>query len=1008
MLRGNSMKPNFSCLLVSPQPADRFLIEETLHQKFDQLQIQQAADLLSWQQALAAGGFELALLAEALPWAATSTLAQDLKKRYPHCPVILLASPAGEEAAWEALGHGVDDYVLTSPEELPRLPRVVQAARHRARPLGGEICGLEATELLTLFDQRKEAEEKSRQSEILYRSIFETTGTATCIHDENTILLLVNAEFAKLSGYAREELEGKKSWTEFIDPADLERLKQYHRLRRANPEAAPQNFSFRWRGRHGRIKDLLATTGLIPGTKNSVCSLLDITARQQAEKALRESEERYRLLVENMSDGLGMQDENGVISFVNQRFCQMMGYSREELLNQPLNNFLDAANQKILQEQRQQRQQGERQSYELTWTRKDGAPVITTISPVPMFDAAGKFYGSFAVIADITARRHAEKALRESEEKYRAIFENSGTAMGIVDEDNTISLVNAEFEKLSGYSREEVEGKKSWMEFAALADQARLKEYHRLRRLDPPQAPRNYEGRFIDRQGRVKDMLVTAGLIPGTKKSVGSLLDFTARKKAEEELEFERKKFQTLTEDSPFAMLMIGKEGEFKYVNPKFIELFGYGLGDVPDGKTWFRKAYPDPAYRHQVISSWINDLERAKPLEKRPRTYTVTCKDGTEKIISFIPLQLENGDNLMTCEDITEQHLAVEMMKQSEQRFRLLIENSMFHLRIIDPDGTLRYESPTMEKFLGYEQSEQVGTNGFAFVHPDDHALAREKLRQMLENPGLVAAMEMRYRHKDGTWRWLEVKGRNLLHEPLINGIVLNGQDITERKQAEEAVKESEQRFRLLMENSMSHLAIINADGTILHETPTIERTLGYEIGELMGRNTLELIHPDDLARSQEVMMQLLAAPGKVFSEILRYRHKDGSWRYLEVKAKNLLNEPIIRGIVVNAHDITQRTEALEALRESEELHSRILDTLPDIVYESSLDGNLIYANRAAAETLGYRPEELLRLKLEDLLDPEGLERAQQVFQEMVETRQPLLTEPCHLRTARGGGHPH
>jgi len=101
--------------------------------------------------------------------------------------------------------------------------------------------------------------------------------------------------------------------------------------------------------------------------------------------------------------------------------------------------------------------------------------------------------------------------------------------------------------------------------------------------------------------------------------------------------------------------VMIDKDGIFKYINPKFRELFGYDLNDVPNGKTWFRKAYPDPTYRHHVISTWINDLEDFRSGQKRPRTFTVTCKGGTEKIINFITVQLETGENLMACEDITE-----------------------------------------------------------------------------------------------------------------------------------------------------------------------------------------------------------------------------------------------------------------------------------------------------------------------------------------------------------------
>jgi PAS domain S-box-containing protein len=123
----------------------------------------------------------------------------------------------------------------------------------------------------------------------------------------------------------------------------------------------------------------------------------------------------------------------------------------------------------------------------------------------------------------------------------------------------------------------------------------------------------------------------------------------------QEEVSKYTRQLQTLSENAPFGMVMIDKDGTFRYINPKFRELFSYDLNDIPDGKTWFRKAYPDPTYRHHVISTWINDLESTKSGEKRPRTFMVTCKDGTEKIINFIPVQLETGENLMACEDITE-----------------------------------------------------------------------------------------------------------------------------------------------------------------------------------------------------------------------------------------------------------------------------------------------------------------------------------------------------------------
>jgi len=157
-------------------------------------------------------------------------------------------------------------------------------------------------------------------------------------------------------------------------------------------------------------------------------------------------------------------------------------------------------------------------------------------------------------------------------------------------------------------------------------------------------------------------------------------------KLAEVELRAERQKFQVLSEHAPFGMVMIDQKGRFKYVNPKFKEFFGYDLKDVPDGREWFRKAYPDATYRHHVISVWIDDSKAFNPGEKRLRIFTVTCKDGTQKIIRFITMPLETGESILTCEDITE----------SRQKDRDL-ETLMTMTTILRTAPTLAHLLPTL-----------------------------------------------------------------------------------------------------------------------------------------------------------------------------------------------------------------------------------------------------------------------------------------------------------------------
>ncbi len=155
--------------------------------------------------------------------------------------------------------------------------------------------------------------------------------------------------------------------------------------------------------------------------------------------------------------------------------------------------------------------------------------------------------------AEITERKKMEKALRESEKKYRAVFENTGMAMAIIDEDTTISLMNTEFERISGYSKKKIEGKKSWTELVSRQDLERMKQYHCQRRKNAGTAPNRYEFQFINRVGEVKDTLLTVDIIPGTGQSVCSLLDITERKKMEKRMhklyQAEKKHRQELEEE---------------------------------------------------------------------------------------------------------------------------------------------------------------------------------------------------------------------------------------------------------------------------------------------------------------------------------------------------------------------------------------------------------------------------------------------------------------------------
>jgi len=168
----------------------------------------------------------------------------------------------------------------------------------------------------------------------------------------------------------------------------------------------------------------------------------------------------------------------------------------------------------------------------------------------------------------------------------------------------------------------------------------------------------------------LKEHLVTLDFLPFKENGFSRIIvkDITRSKRVEEELRREKENFRVLVEESPLGISLIDETGRYKYINPRFIEMFGYTLADVPTGVEWFDRAYPSELYRDQVLSGWINDLKKAGPEESEHRTFSVRCKDGSDKLILFRPTKLENGDQFVIYEDVTEQNRLEAQLQQAQK----------------------------------------------------------------------------------------------------------------------------------------------------------------------------------------------------------------------------------------------------------------------------------------------------------------------------------------------------
>ncbi|MEJ7819806.1 MAG: PAS domain S-box protein, partial [Rubrobacteraceae bacterium] len=250
--------------------------------------------------------------------------------------------------------------------------------------------------------------------------------------------------------------------------------------------------------------------------------------------------------------------------------------------------------------------------------------------------------------------------------------------------------------------------------------------------------------------------------------------------------------------------------------------------------------------------------------------------------------------------------------VRESEERFRSLVRNASDAISILDANSTIIYDSPAIERTLGYKPVERIGTKAFDYVHPEDLAFAERTFSEVLNNPGVGLPIEYRLRHKDGSWRRFEAIRTNLLDDPAVGGVVLNYRDITERKQAEMRLEESEQRYKSLYEHNPDAVYSFDLAGNFLSANPACETLTDYTAEELIGRSFAPLIVPEDLERTLRHFEK--AAKGEPQNYEIAINHKRGHRVELNVTNLPIVVAGEIVGVYGIAKDITERRRTEQA----------------------------------------------------------------------------------------------
>jgi len=324
--------------------------------------------------------------------------------------------------------------------------------------------------------------------------------------------------------------------------------------------------------------------------------------------------------------------------------------------------------------------------------------------------------------------------------------------------------------------------------------------------------------------------------------------------------------------------------------------------------------------------------------------------------------------------------------LRESQRSLSTLMSNlpGMAYRCWDDADRTMTFVSEGCLELTGYQNSDLIGNEKIAYiqlVNPEDKETVLNNIRLALAEK---CSFQVLYRigTNRGEEKWVMEKGTGIFSTEgelqAVEGFVM---DVTERKRAEEALQQSEEYFRSLIDNSLEAILILDGDGTIRYVSPSYERVLGYRTEDRTNGSMFDQIHPDDIPEVADTFAQFLRDPGGSLQTEVRALHKDGSWRIIEAVGNNLLNNPAVKGIVINMRDITERRQMEQELRESEERFRDLFENANDLIQIVDVNGRFVYVNRKWLQTLGYSEKEVGKLRLSDILCKDRIPHCMELF---------------------------
>jgi len=668
----------------------------------------------------------------------------------------------------------------------------------------------EAVQVITRdITERKQAVEKLRQSEEKHRALFDSSVIGMFVMDAETMkIVMANQAAARMMGFSSVEEAVGVNPIDFVHPEDKDKALEIT-IKEMFEQDLRRTHEYRVANEDGREGWVSVTGARIrhEGRLGGLVSITDITDRKQAVEALRQSEERYRTMLEEMEDAYFEVDLGGHLTFVNNATCRALGYSEEELMGMSYKKFtVEEDIESVFRIFNEVYRTG-RPNKSFSWKtiRKDGTLRFVEHSAFPLRNDKGEIIGFRGVGRDITERKQAEEKLERSRERYRALFDSSVTGTLVVDAETTkVVLGNQAAVKMFGFSSAEEGAGVNLLDFVLPDEKEKALELIK-KELFEKNSRRAFDLQAVTKDGRKLWISATGARIMHKGRSAGllSFTDITERKQAEEKLRQSEENYKTLFNSSVVGMYVMDAE-TMKVVmgNRAAREMIGFSSAEEGIGVNPFDFVVPED--REKVLEIAINEF-----LQDSRRTHEIRVmdKDGRRGWQSISIARITHKGrlaSLVSFADITERKQAEEALRQSEENYRALFDNTVIGTIVIDAE-TMKVvmANQAAAKMLGLSSAEEgIGVDPLDFVLPDDRERVFKIIVKDMFEQDLRQTNELRAVTKDGREIWISATGARIMHEGRLAGLI-SFTDITEQKRQNE---------RLMMTDRLASLGELAA----------------------------------------------------------------------------------------------------------------------------------------------------------------------------------------------------